>query len=70
MPLLFPGSSVKGLLVLCLHKCYIWENCGSWVISLKALSQWDCRILKSTTPQERTDELSWFLGDMDSRNKR
>ena len=46
--LLFPGSTVKGLLVLCLHKCYIWENCGSWVISLKALSQWDCKILKST----------------------
>ena len=44
------------LITLCLLKCDIWENSGSWVMSQNSLNQSDCRTLKATS-QEIIDKL-------------
>ena len=53
------------LLALWLHKSNIREDSDSWATHKNALSQWDCKILKSPVSQEKVDEsirfLAWWL---------
>ena len=45
------------LLALCLHKSYIREHSGSWILVQNAPSQSDCMILKSAAiSPENSDE--------------
>ena len=44
-----------------LDKFYIWEKSCSWDIGQKALSQSDCRILRSIIYPKQIDETASFL---------